>query len=526
MAALRPLALVCLVAALLAGGRASAHAQLVASAPAAGAVVAEAPGEVVLEFSEPVAALTARWFPSGGRAPLDGTPRAEGARLVVPVPDRIGNGTHLLSWRVVSADGHPVGGSYALSVGAQTAVADAASAPRPARWAALARGVLTITLVLGVGGAVFARLVDRGATAARRSLRLASWSALAVAPAAALALGLHGLDLLAAPARALAGPTPWTAALASPFAATAAASLVAGLAAARALRRDDAAGRRWAWLAWAAAALSFALFGHAATAPPRWLTGPAVALHAAAFVFWIGALPGLAERAGGGGGDLLPTLRRFSTLAVLLVAGLVLSGAVLAAVQLGRPEALLGTAYGRLLAWKLALVAALLLLAALNRLRLTPAIARGEPGAAARLRRSIVAEIVLGLSILALASGFRLTPPPRALQLASTELSVHLHGRRVMAAVVLKPGRAGANALEIGVVDAELAPFAPLALSIAFADPARGVEPIRLAAVRDGPLWRAGPVQLPHGGEWTLTLDVLISDFAKETLETAVPVPE
>ena len=79
-ARVRPLALLCLIAALLGGGRASAHAQLVAADPAAGAVVAEAPAAVTLTFSEPVRPLAARWFPPGGGPPVEAAPQAEGER--------------------------------------------------------------------------------------------------------------------------------------------------------------------------------------------------------------------------------------------------------------------------------------------------------------------------------------------------------------------------------------------------------------------------------------------------------------
>jgi methionine-rich copper-binding protein CopC len=74
----RALALLCVIAALLGGGRAFAHAQLVGAEPAAGAVIAAAPDRVTLTFSEPVRPLAARWFPSGGGAPVDAAPRAEG----------------------------------------------------------------------------------------------------------------------------------------------------------------------------------------------------------------------------------------------------------------------------------------------------------------------------------------------------------------------------------------------------------------------------------------------------------------
>jgi len=517
---MRLLAHLCLFAALLGGGHAFAHAQLVATDPPAGAVVAAAPSMVTLNFSEPVRPLAVRWFPPGGAEPVEEAPTTEGERLIVRLPARSDDGTWLLSWRVVSADGHPVGGSYVFSIGAPGDAAGSPAARSP--WGAAAgRGFLTLALVFGVGGAVFLGLVDRGTAPTRDARRLAFVSATAVLPLAALALGLYGLDLLGQPADALLGPAPWTAALASPFAAMAAAAVLAALLAIAALQGAGGI----AGVAWGLAAASFALFGHAATAPPRWLTAPAVALHAAAVLFWIGALPGLAEMAARRDAGLVPTLRRFSTVAVPLVALLVLTGAALAAVQVRHPAALLETAYGRLLLAKLAAVALLFLLAAVNRFRLTPAIERGVPGAPDRFRRSAAAEIVLGLAILALASGFRLTPPPRALA-APHEVYVHLHGPTIMADVTLKPGRAGPNTVEIGLVSGEGAPVDPLEVRVSFADPARGVEPIRLETSRVGAVWRAGSVMLPHGGDWTVRLDVLINDFAKATLEATVPVAE
>ncbi|MCY1552454.1 CopC domain protein [compost metagenome] len=39
-------------------------------------------------------------------------------KLVVETPKGLGVGTYVLSWRVVSEDGHPVGGSVVFSIGA------------------------------------------------------------------------------------------------------------------------------------------------------------------------------------------------------------------------------------------------------------------------------------------------------------------------------------------------------------------------------------------------------------------------
>ena len=72
---------------------------------------------------------------------------------------------------------------------------------------------------------------------------------------------------------------------------------------------------------------------------------------------------------------------------------LIATGLVIAVVQVERPAALVGTAYGLLLLTKLAGVAGLIALATINRLRLTPALEAGNPVAATRLRHSIGLEI-------------------------------------------------------------------------------------------------------------------------------------
>ena len=73
----------------------------------------------------------------------------------------------------------------------------------------------------------------------------------------------------------------------------------------------------------------------------------------------------------------------------------------MAGLQVRRPEALISTEYGRLFLVKMALATALLGLAALNRFRLTPALVRGDPGAASRLGGSILGEIGLDAAAVA-----------------------------------------------------------------------------------------------------------------------------
>jgi putative copper export protein len=77
------------------------------------------------------------------------------------------------------------------------------------------------------------------------------------------------------------------------------------------------------------------------------------------------------------------------------------------------PLAFFESAYGRIVAIKLLLVAGLLSLAAVNKLRLTPALLRGDSSALLRLRTSITAELVLaGLIVLVTAVFTTVTGPP------------------------------------------------------------------------------------------------------------------
>src|SRR5262249_28720649 len=71
-----------------------------------------------------------------------------------------------------------------------------------------------------------------------------------------------------------------------------------------------------------------------------------------------------------------------------------------------------GTAYGRWVLVKIALLMCLLVLAATNRFRLTPALAGADATAAARqLGRSIAAEIALGIALVIAAALLAATPP-------------------------------------------------------------------------------------------------------------------
>jgi putative copper resistance protein D len=149
-------------------------------------------------------------------------------------------------------------------------------------------------------------------------------------------------------------------------------------------------------------------------------------LHALAAALWIGALVGFV-------GLLIPrrqdferlsttahALQRFSPLGMALVATLAVTGLVNGWYLIGTDiGAALNDPYGQLLALKLALFAAMLALAALHRQRTVPALAArvssrllGESDALASLRRSVMAEALLGFAVLAAVAWLGTLPPP------------------------------------------------------------------------------------------------------------------
>jgi copper transport protein len=103
-----------------------AHASLVMSEPADGAVLRAAPTVVTLHFNEPVSPIVVSLVDAGGvrHSNLAVTPRGE--ILAVGLPSGLPAGTQTLSYRVISADGHTVGGVVAFSVGMPGGAASAA----------------------------------------------------------------------------------------------------------------------------------------------------------------------------------------------------------------------------------------------------------------------------------------------------------------------------------------------------------------------------------------------------------------
>src|SRR5260221_5509286 len=99
---------------------ASAHASLVSAEPNDGGVLALAPKTVQLRFNEAVAPALITLIDAEGRTRDDATVRAAGDTIVITLPENLPRGTQVISYRVISEDGHPVVGSMVFSIGAVT----------------------------------------------------------------------------------------------------------------------------------------------------------------------------------------------------------------------------------------------------------------------------------------------------------------------------------------------------------------------------------------------------------------------
>ena len=503
---------------------ASAHASLVATEPADGSVLAQPPGTVQLRFNEPVTPAVIGLIDAAGKARDDAAVHTSGDTIVITLPENLPQGTQLVSYRVISADGHPVGGSMVFSIGAVSAApklpADG-GAVNALIW--LTRIGVYLGLFAGVGGAFFAAWIAplrAGSRVTDAALAIGLFSAMA-------SLGLDGLDVLGLPLRAIMFPAPWSAVLSTSLGPSLLLAITAMAAAIVAMRSTSIRlAHVLSALALAGVGLSLAASGHAATAPPRWLGRPLVFLHGVGIALWLGALAPLAAMALRPAAQLLPALYRFSRLAVPVVAVLVLAGTALAIVQMDRIGALVETRYGIILSIKLVLVLPLLGLAALNRFRLTPALTRD--GSKTRpLARSILLECMLAVAILAVVAGWRFTPPPRAMAAAAaTPLAIHIHTRQAMFQVMISPGSIGTDSFVLQLMTGDGTPLAAREATLILSLPERGIEPLeRKASLGPDGYWHVGGVPVPYPGRWHLRIDALITDFQQITLEDDFDVP-
>ena len=112
---------------------ASAHNVLKSSSPADGKKVARTPSSVVLTFDEPAIAIGTKLVITGPEGPVQiGKPSLVDNTVTQDLQPGSPAGAYTVDWRVTSADGHPISGSFTFTAEAASVPSTAPSlAPQP-----------------------------------------------------------------------------------------------------------------------------------------------------------------------------------------------------------------------------------------------------------------------------------------------------------------------------------------------------------------------------------------------------------
>ena len=526
------------------------HAVLTHTDPHQGAAVEAAPRAVTLEFNEPVEATTGavRVFDADGERVDTSTvshPDGEARKAAVGVRGGLGRGVYTATYRVVSADGHPVSGGFSFAVGDAVpatarggpAVADLldASGAGPAVEGAygVARGVHYAALLLLIGSLVFAAAVwPPGAAGAAWPLRL-----LAAAAGVGAVAALAGFLLQGALAAGVRLDRLFSGAVLDAAASTrvgqawgvrsVAWAVVLALLVALPPRRPSRAAL--AALALPAAALvgSLPYAGHADTQSPKAVLVPADVLHVLAAGAWLGGLVLLVAvfwpRRGGGVRDgAAVATARFSRMALPAVGVLVAAGLLQTWFYLdGSVGALFDSTYGWAVVAKLALLAGVVALAAGNRRRIR---ALTDAGAAA-LRRSMLAEAALAAGVLAATATLVRAEPPAAA--ANGPVVRQLDVGPLRLEMDVEPAKVGPNDYHLYFFDrrtgAQVDRVKEVTVRLTQRD--KGIGPLTVPIPRKGPAhYELLAGALGVKGTWRAEVDVRVSDFDQYTAKTSFEV--
>jgi copper transport protein len=516
---------------------AQAHAILVSTSPPADAVLATAPAEVVLTFSESVRQIPGKirvLGPDGTRMDR-GEPTFVGAVVTIPV-DRSGpRGTYLVSYRVVSADSHPVSGAYTYSVGEPSTppVESEASGADPVVSTAVRVGKYLgyAGLVLLIGAAMVVALLWPKRLPRRAPARLAATGIGLVALATVAGMWLQmpytnggGPFAVSVDAfRVVLGSQFGVVHLIRLGVLIAAGLLLWALFAGRSGRAD----RVLLVILGAIGLATWPLSGHAAASPVPAVSVLVDTLHLSGMAVWLGGLlmlmvfllPRANER------ELDAILPVWSRWAALSVSVLVIAGTVQALIEVGSLNALFDTTYGWLLVTKVLLFALVIGVAAYSRELVRRRIAPGRPG---RLRRMVMVELVITAVILGVTAVLVQTPPARTggieVGSGSGYFSTTLTSSIYSLQVEIAPAQRGSNSIHVYAYTPDNKPLPVVEWSATAALPANGVEPIAMPMLPLTDNHATSEINLPTPGEWEFRFTVRISDIDQATVNVTVPI--
>ena len=574
-----------------------AHATLEGTEPARGSTVQEQPKAVVFHFSEAVEMnfSSVHVYDATGDVVDDGAPvHPDGVTSDVSIglQPELAHGTYTATYRVISADGHPVSGGFLFSIGEAGAapaktvaeLAGAANAGSETTTAfAVARAVQYGAIALAVGafaffllpwlgglravagagrewqetaeafvsrtGVVFAiavvaglvsggaGIVLQGQTASGGSLLDAlSWSVVrqvlethfgSIWGARLLVwLALGGTVLLAYLRGAM--PVMRPATLSSD-----------GLALPRSFGNRGYLGVMLVLLA--LLALSPAVAGHADAQNPTAILLPSTTLHVVAISVWIGGLAMLVFVLRGAispldlvnrGRLLASVLVRFSTIAGVCVAVVLLTGIVQSFVYVRNLDNLLDTEYGQILLAKILVFVVMLAIGGYNRQRSVPRLRKiadgGEtPGrAGVLLRRALRGEVVLAVVVLAITGALAGFAPATAYSTPTGPFATTDMIGPAQIQLTVEPARVGTNLIHLYLLDPKTGAQWDRAkeVRIKLAQPEKDIE-LDATTRKGGPgHYVVDTALLSSDGTWHVQVTARVSEFDEYSKTIEVPV--
>ena len=526
------------IAALLPVQAAWAHAQFTGSEPGPDSILENSPHEIVLAFTQAVTPVSVTLVgPDGALVESVDDVLANGDRVVLPVTAPLDAGTHVVSFRVLSGDSHPISGGFRFSM-ASTAVAveDPASSagqgpvtsadsvppispavtdPMPSDVPEKAiRVAFMLALLLAAGLVIFRLTISLPDS-------LDSWVLL-------LSRRIGGIGLILAIAYFMIATLTVTGVadfrprhLYVVLQSSIGVSLLVAIVGFLFLSMSGRGERILGGLGAAILVASRVLTGHPASQEPMLLLVPAMAVHVATAAFWFASLWVLLRFLRKGPLAEAPQiLSAFARVARWSVSALLLVGLAMAVIHLKSVNALLETDYGNLLLWKLGGVAGLLVLAIINKHWLTPdLLARFD---ARRLKTSIRIEALLMLLVIAASTLLAATSPvahadASVAQSDSARVSVPSDtGSFTLQVAFSSAPYDETQPLSVELFDASGAPYTPLEVSVTVTIPSRRIEALPLTIVRQEGNHLVIETDFPNAPDTRFEARVLVTDFDRE----------